>query len=90
MPLVFNRLNIDPAVASGPLVTTLNDSFALLIYFGVTLLLMRAVGLGYPHPAPLAEAVWEPIRGGVSEAFQRFRTARFVVVGAGRAGTEVE
>lgn len=46
MPLIFNKLNIDPAVASGPLVTTLNDSFALLIYFGVTLLLLRAVGLG--------------------------------------------
>ncbi len=46
MPLLFDRLNIDPAVASGPLVTTLNDSFALLIYFGITLVLARAVGLG--------------------------------------------
>ena len=46
MPLVFNRLNIDPAVASGPLVTTLNDSFALLIYFGITLLLLQVVPLG--------------------------------------------
>ncbi len=45
MPLVFNRLNIDPAVASGPLVTTLNDSFALLIYFSITLLLMRVLAL---------------------------------------------
>ncbi len=46
MPLIFNRLNIDPALASGPLVTTFNDSFALLIYFGITLLLLHAVGLG--------------------------------------------
>ncbi len=46
MPLIFNRLNIDPALASGPLVTTLCDSFSLLIYFGITLLLMRVVGLG--------------------------------------------
>lgn len=45
MPLIFNRLNIDPAVASGPLVTTLNDSFALLIYFGITLLLLRVLAL---------------------------------------------
>ena len=44
-PIVFNRLNIDPALASGPLVTTLNDSFALLIYFGLSLLLQHAVGL---------------------------------------------
>ena len=45
MPLLFNRWNIDPAVASGPLVTTLNDSFALLIYFGLSLLLANVVGL---------------------------------------------
>ncbi len=45
MPIVFNRLNIDPALASGPLVTTLNDSFALLIYFGLSLLLAGLVGL---------------------------------------------
>ena len=46
MPLLFNRWNIDPAVAAGPLVTTLNDSFALLIYFGLSLLLVNVVGLG--------------------------------------------
>ena len=45
MPIIFNRLNIDPALASGPLVTTLNDSFALLIYFGLSLVLGRVVGL---------------------------------------------
>lgn len=45
MPIIFNRLNIDPALASGPLVTTLNDSFALLIYFGLSLVLVRVVGL---------------------------------------------
>ncbi len=44
-PIVFNRLNIDPALASGPLVTTLNDSFALLIYFGLSMLLVHVVGL---------------------------------------------
>ena len=46
MPIIFNRWNIDPAVAAGPLVTTLNDSFALLIYFGLSLLLVNVVGLG--------------------------------------------
>ncbi len=46
MPLVFDRLNIDPALASGPLVTTFNDSFSLLIYFGLSLLLINVVGLG--------------------------------------------
>nr|WP_233505363.1 magnesium transporter [Sporosarcina sp. BI001-red] len=35
IPLVLNRFNIDPAVASGPLITTLNDILSLLIYFGI-------------------------------------------------------
>jgi len=46
MPILFNRLSIDPAVAAGPLVTTLNDGFSLLIYFGLSLLLVKVVGLG--------------------------------------------
>ncbi|MDS9146158.1 magnesium transporter, partial [Streptococcus pneumoniae] len=29
------RLKIDPAVASGPLITTINDILSLLIYFGL-------------------------------------------------------
>ncbi|WP_156431413.1 magnesium transporter [Bacillus sp. FJAT-29814] len=35
IPIVLYRLNIDPAVASGPLITTLNDIFSLLTYFGI-------------------------------------------------------
>ncbi len=45
MPLLFERLKVDPALASGPLVTTFNDSFSLLIYFGLSLLLVNVVGL---------------------------------------------
>lgn len=37
VPIVLNRLNIDPAVASGPFVTSSNDVFALVIYYGVAL-----------------------------------------------------
>ena len=33
--LVFRRLGVDPAVASGPLITTLNDGLSLLLYFGI-------------------------------------------------------
>lgn len=40
IPFLFQRIGIDPALASGPLVTTINDAFALLIYFGVALALM--------------------------------------------------
>ncbi|ADU28614.1 magnesium transporter [Evansella cellulosilytica] len=35
IPLILYRIGIDPAVASGPLITTLNDIFSLLIYFGI-------------------------------------------------------
>ncbi|MEY8753857.1 magnesium transporter [Peribacillus frigoritolerans] len=35
IPLVLYKFNIDPAVASGPLITTLNDILSLLIYFGI-------------------------------------------------------
>ena len=35
IPLILYRFNIDPAVASGPLITTLNDIFSLVTYFGI-------------------------------------------------------
>jgi magnesium transporter len=35
MPLVLDIFGIDPAVASGPLVSTINDSLALAVYFSV-------------------------------------------------------
>ena len=33
VPLVLNKKNIDPALATGPFITTMNDVFGLLIYF---------------------------------------------------------
>src|SRR5699024_1186080 len=35
IPLLMVRLKIDPAVASGPFITTLNDITSVLIYFGL-------------------------------------------------------
>lgn len=35
IPLLLYKLKIDPAVASGPLITTINDILSLLIYFGI-------------------------------------------------------
>jgi magnesium transporter len=40
IPLLFERLGIDPAVAAGPLVTTSNDITGILIYFGLASLLI--------------------------------------------------
>ncbi|WP_075980459.1 magnesium transporter [Bacillus massilinigeriensis] len=35
IPLILYKMKIDPAVASGPLITTLNDIFSLVTYFGI-------------------------------------------------------
>ena len=35
IPLILYKLKVDPAVASGPLITTINDILSLLIYFGL-------------------------------------------------------
>ncbi|MFN0157250.1 MAG: magnesium transporter [Bacteroidota bacterium] len=34
IPFLLERLNIDPAIATGPFITTTNDALGLLIYFG--------------------------------------------------------
>jgi magnesium transporter len=41
VPLVLKRLNIDPALATGPFVTTTNDIFSLLIYLGLVTAFLR-------------------------------------------------
>ncbi|HSI68327.1 MAG TPA: magnesium transporter [Planococcus sp. (in: firmicutes)] len=35
IPLLIHRMKIDPAVASGPFITTLNDLISILIYLGL-------------------------------------------------------
>lgn len=35
IPLFFNRIHVDPAVASGPLITTVNDLVAVVSYYGL-------------------------------------------------------
>jgi magnesium transporter len=39
LPFLFRRIKIDPAISSGPLVTTANDSISVAIYMTLTLLL---------------------------------------------------
>jgi magnesium transporter len=39
LPFFFRRIGIDPAISSGPLVTTANDSISVAIYMSLTLLL---------------------------------------------------
>ena len=40
IPMFFKKIRIDPAVASGPLITTLNDLVAVVTYYGLVLLLL--------------------------------------------------
>lgn len=40
VPLLMHRLNIDPAVASGPFITTISDIISILIYFGMATMFM--------------------------------------------------
>ena len=35
VPMIFKRLKIDPAVASGPLITTINDLIAVVSFYGL-------------------------------------------------------
>ena len=36
IPLFFKKIHIDPAVASGPLITTVNDLVAVISYYGLS------------------------------------------------------
>ncbi|MBQ1963169.1 MAG: magnesium transporter [Clostridia bacterium] len=40
IPIFFKKLNIDPAVASGPFITTINDLVAVVAYYGLAWLLL--------------------------------------------------
>lgn len=40
-PALFKRLNVDPAISSGPVVTTFNDILGILIYFAIASIFYR-------------------------------------------------
>ena len=40
IPLFFHKIKVDPAVASGPLITTVNDLVAVVTYYGLAWLLL--------------------------------------------------
>ena len=40
VPMFFHKIKIDPAVASGPLITTINDLVAVVTYYGLAWLLL--------------------------------------------------
>ena len=40
IPMLFHKIKVDPAVASGPLITTVNDLVAVVTYYGLTWILL--------------------------------------------------
>ena len=43
IPMLFKKMGVDPAVASGPLITTFNDLVAVVAYYGLAWLLLLQV-----------------------------------------------
>ncbi|WP_313891524.1 magnesium transporter [Psychrobacillus sp.] len=43
IPLLIHRMKIDPAVASGPFITTINDVISILIYLGLATLFISSL-----------------------------------------------
>ena len=43
IPIIFKKCKIDPAVASGPFITTLNDVIAIIVYYGLAWLLLLGI-----------------------------------------------
>ena len=40
VPMFFHKIHVDPAVASGPLITTVNDLVAVVTYYGMAWLML--------------------------------------------------
>ena len=46
IPMFFHKIKVDPAVASGPLITTVNDLVAVVTYYGLVGVLLIGMHLG--------------------------------------------
>ena len=40
IPMLFHKIHIDPAVASGPRITTINDLVAVVVYYGLAMIVL--------------------------------------------------
>ncbi len=43
IPMLFHKIHIDPAVASGPLITTINDLVAVVVYYGLAMVVCSLI-----------------------------------------------
>jgi len=46
LPFSFRKIGIDPAISSGPLITTTNDVLSYIVYFTMALWLLKSFGSG--------------------------------------------
>ena len=44
IPITFKRINVDPAVASGPFITMINDITGLIVYLTLATILINQLG----------------------------------------------
>ena len=40
IPMLFHKIHIDPAVASGPLLTPITDLVAVVVYYGLAMVVL--------------------------------------------------
>ena len=40
VPMLFKKIGADPAAASDPLTTTINDLVAIVVYYGLVMLIL--------------------------------------------------
>ena len=45
IPMLFHKIHIDPAVASGPLITTINDLVAMVVYYGLDMVVYYGLAM---------------------------------------------
>ena len=43
IPIILQKCKVDPAVASGPFITSINDIMAIVIYYGITLMVFATL-----------------------------------------------
>ena len=50
IPMFFHKIKVDPAVASGPLISTVNDLVAVVTYYGLSWILLLQIFKLVPMP----------------------------------------
>jgi magnesium transporter len=55
LPFLFHRIGIDPAIATGPLITTFNDAVSTAIYMLISIFLLTSIVQGLDSRQPIED-----------------------------------